>query len=165
MAAAFFPASARSFIRHDSSDFDGARVATYFKEALIHGEQGGYLLPFVELGSSILPLVNGCSIESSYLELIKKTLEQTSASAAEQPKYVHPGAGHLNEPLTNRELEILGKLAEGMSNKQIGNVLFISPYTVRAHTYNIYSKLQVHNRTEAVIKARKLSILSDSTIK
>lgn len=54
--------------------------------------------------------------------------------------------------LTERELEILDLLAQGYRNKQIAEKLFLSPHTIRTHIYNIYEKLQVNNRVEAVNK-------------
>jgi LuxR family maltose regulon positive regulatory protein len=65
----------------------------------------------------------------------------------------------LDEALTNRELEILALLAQRMRNKEIAEKLFISPETVKRHTINLYSKLNVHNRREAAKKATALGIL------
>jgi LuxR family maltose regulon positive regulatory protein len=65
----------------------------------------------------------------------------------------------LVEPLTNRELEILVLLAQRMQNKEIGANLFISPKTVKKHLDNIYGKLNVSNRQQAVQKAEILGIL------
>ncbi len=66
----------------------------------------------------------------------------------------------LDEPLANRELEILSLLEQRLRNKEIAEKLFISPETVKRHTINIYGKLNVHNRREAVDKANALGILS-----
>jgi LuxR family maltose regulon positive regulatory protein len=65
----------------------------------------------------------------------------------------------LVEPLSQREVEILGHLAGGLSNQEIAQQLIISTNTVKTHTGNIYSKLGVHNRTQAVIKARALGLI------
>lgn len=64
----------------------------------------------------------------------------------------------LNE-LTERELEVLYRVAEGLANKEIGEQLFISTNTVRAHMRKIYDKLHVKNRTEAVFKANQLNLI------
>jgi LuxR family transcriptional regulator, maltose regulon positive regulatory protein len=64
------------------------------------------------------------------------------------------------EQLSDRELDVLSLMAEGLTNQEIGSRLFISIHTVKAHTRNIYSKLDSHNRTEAVAKARTFGILS-----
>ena len=70
-----------------------------------------------------------------------------------------PGQGLLVEPLTARELEVLGLLAEGRTNPEIAAELIIALGTVKAHTSKIYRKLDVRGRTEAVIKARELGLL------
>lgn len=61
--------------------------------------------------------------------------------------------------LTVREIEILEQTSKGLNYNQIGDNLFISPKTVRKHIENIYSKLQVHNKLEAVQKAVKNRII------
>ena len=63
------------------------------------------------------------------------------------------------EPLTNRELDILELLARRLSNKEIADNLFISNTTVKKHLQNIYGKLHVSKRREAVEKAKKIGIL------
>ena len=65
----------------------------------------------------------------------------------------------LVEPLSDRELEVLQLIAEGLTNREIATRLFLSLNTVKAHTRNIYGKLGVHNRMEAVIRAGALGIL------
>ena len=57
------------------------------------------------------------------------------------------------EPLTERELQVLRLAAQGMGNKQIGHALSISDRTVQGHLANIYAKLHVATRTEAVLFA------------
>jgi DNA-binding NarL/FixJ family response regulator len=63
------------------------------------------------------------------------------------------------EQLTQRELEVLGKLAEGLANKQIAGALNIAEYTVKDHVKNILAKLRVSDRTEAVTTAIKRGII------
>jgi DNA-binding NarL/FixJ family response regulator len=60
-----------------------------------------------------------------------------------------------SEVLSAREIEILELLAKGLLYKEIAGKLFISPGTVRQHIHNIYEKLHVQNRTEAINKVFK----------
>jgi LuxR family maltose regulon positive regulatory protein len=65
----------------------------------------------------------------------------------------------LVEPLSSRELEVLRLLARGYSDKKIAETLVIAPETVHKHLKNIYGKLDVHSRTEAIARAREQSLL------
>ena len=67
--------------------------------------------------------------------------------------------GMLIDPLSERELEVLRLFAEGLSNQEIAEKLFISLGTVKAHSSNIYRKLDVRNRAQAIIAAREMSLL------
>jgi DNA-binding NarL/FixJ family response regulator len=62
------------------------------------------------------------------------------------------------EPLSKRELEVLQWLASGAPNREIGRRLDITENTVKRHVYNIFGKLNVHNRTQAALQARKLGV-------
>ena len=66
---------------------------------------------------------------------------------------------HLVDPLSERELEVLGLLAAGLSPAEVAKKLFLSPFTLKAHTQNIYTKLGVHSRIEAINKAREMDLL------
>ena len=68
-------------------------------------------------------------------------------------------AGGMIEPLSVRELEVLGLLAQGCADKKIAEKLVIARETVHKHLKNIYGKLEVHNRTEAVVHARELGLV------
>lgn len=61
--------------------------------------------------------------------------------------------------LTDREMEVLEALAIGATNREIGNLLCISTSTVKTHLINIYSKLHVSNRVEAIERARQKGII------
>lgn len=62
--------------------------------------------------------------------------------------------------LTAREIEILSSIAKGFTNREVAEILGISPQTVPVHIRNIYRKLQASNRTEAAYEARKLGLIS-----
>jgi DNA-binding CsgD family transcriptional regulator len=61
--------------------------------------------------------------------------------------------------LTGQELKVLERLAEGLSNKEIARRLGLSPHTVKTHVSNLFAKLEVRRRTEAISKARDLLLL------
>lgn len=61
--------------------------------------------------------------------------------------------------LSKRELEVLEQMAMGLTNQEIANKLFVSLNTVKTHTNNIYSKLEVRRRTQAVQRAKELNII------
>ena len=61
--------------------------------------------------------------------------------------------------LSKREYEVLKAIADGLSNKQIANKLFVSESTIKTHVSNIYVKLDVERRTQALQKARELRII------
>jgi LuxR family maltose regulon positive regulatory protein len=63
------------------------------------------------------------------------------------------------EPLSERELEVLQLIAKGLSNREIAARLVLSLNTVKAHTRNIYGKLEVHSRTQAIVRGRAFGLL------
>ncbi|NUM46342.1 MAG: response regulator transcription factor, partial [Anaerolineales bacterium] len=65
----------------------------------------------------------------------------------------------LIEPLSQREVEVLRLIAQGLSNGEISKRLFLALNTVKGHNRLIFDKLQVQNRTEAVARARELDLL------
>ncbi|HET7480324.1 MAG TPA: response regulator transcription factor [Rubrobacteraceae bacterium] len=66
---------------------------------------------------------------------------------------------HRFDKLTRRELEVLGLLKEGMTNRQIAGVLFVSPGTAKNHVEHIITKLGVSDRTQAVVRALEIGII------
>ena len=61
---------------------------------------------------------------------------------------------YVEDPLSERELEVLQHVARGLSNQEIADKLFLSAGTVKRHMSNIYQKLDVHSRTQALERAR-----------
>ena len=84
------------------------------------------------------------------------------------PEYQPPRAGQrktaqpLLDPLSERELEVLHLIAQGDSNQEIAETLVLAIDTVKRHVSNIFSKLGVHTRVQAVARARSLGLLSDA---
>jgi len=83
--------------------------------------------------------------------------ERQQFEAVEEPPSL---PSPLVEPLSDRELEVLALIAEGLPNRDIAERLYISLSTVKSHTASIYGKLGVHSRTEAVARAHAWGILT-----
>jgi DNA-binding CsgD family transcriptional regulator len=83
----------------------------------------------------------------------------------EKPVYINKGNFILNERevsklnLSKRELEVLQLMAEGLSNNEIAEQLHVSLSTIKSHSQNIFQKMEVDRRTQAIDKARKLGII------
>jgi len=131
-------------------------------------EPGGWIRPFVELGRPMAELLNRLLEKNLAVDYIGKLL----VAFGDDEQVVAPGESDaqtdsawsrkfqpLVEPLTNRELEILALLEQRLQNKEIAEKLFISTTTVKTHLQNIYQKLNVTNRRQAVEKAKKIGIL------
>lgn len=99
------------------------------------------------------------SIAREILDFLSKTRtsEQGIASNKGLPVAVSTPP---NRPLTDRESEVLQAISKGYSNRDVADLLGIAASTVPVHVRNIYRKLEVSNRTQAVFEARKLGLLS-----
>ncbi len=107
---------------------------------------------FLDEGPTITQLLP--QVRSTAPDFVDELLVAVGAQA--EP---NPAAAGLIDPLTEREMEVLRLVAKGLSNRQLAEVLFIAVGTVKKHLNNIYSKLAVQNRTQAIIKARELGLL------
>lgn len=125
-------------------------------EALALAEPGGFIRIFVDEGIPMTHLLAEAAAQGIMPGYVAKLLaafeteEQTSDVKSSQP---------LVEPLSQRELEVLQLIAQGLSNDEIGKRLFLALDTVKGHNRRIYDKLQVQRRTEAVARARELGLL------
>ena len=91
--------------------------------------------------------------------IAREILNQISTSNTPQTERVEQLDGQNYDQLTNRETEILNLVAQGLTNREIAEQLFVSRYTVESHIKHIYRKLSVSKRTKAVSTARSLGIL------
>jgi LuxR family maltose regulon positive regulatory protein len=127
--------------------------------ALELAEAGGYQMPFLESGEALIKLLLKARmrrtdvIAPEFIDQILSNAEQFGIASGVAPAQV------LVDPLSERELEILRLIADGLLNKEIAQRLIISQATVKRHVANIYGKLGVHHRTEAVARARELNLL------
>ena len=75
------------------------------------------------------------------------------------PSKTQASRSELVEPLSERELEVLQLIAEGLTNQEVASRLYVALNTVKVHTRNIHAKLGVNNRIQAVARARALGVL------
>ncbi len=144
----------------DQGKVDEALV--HLEQALSIGEPEGIIRIFVDEGPRMADLLQEaleCGLAPEY---VRRLLAAFPAGVSSQTAVTQTPVDQsdLVEPLSEREIEILQKIAEGLTNPEIADRLYLSLNTVKVHTRNIYSKLDVHNRTQAVAKARALGILS-----
>jgi LuxR family maltose regulon positive regulatory protein len=120
-----------------------------------------FIRTFVDEGQPIARLLNEAlnrGIEPDYVSRLLAAFPIGEPAQAELTKS-SPDQTELIEPLSERELEVLQWIAEGLTNKEIADRLYLSLNTVKVHTRNIYGKLGVKNRTQAVARARTFGIL------
>jgi LuxR family transcriptional regulator, maltose regulon positive regulatory protein len=142
-------------------------------QALALAEPEGYIHTFVDEGPQMAALL-AQSVErrtqddpiSVYVERLLSAfpvkqhaarMSATGASPVLRSALEHSNA--LVEPLSRRELEVLALMAQGLTNNEIAQRIVVSAQTVKVHTRNIYGKLEVNSRTEAVARARTLKLL------
>ncbi len=138
------------------------------KESLILAMPGGFLRLYLDLGESmrllLLDLKNwmgqnpqGQDIQlSAYVEKILAAFASPIVDRLTNPAHNQTG---LIEPLSQRELEVLLLISQGLSNQEIGEKLFLALDTVKGHNRRIFEKLQVNRRTEAIARARELGLI------
>jgi LuxR family maltose regulon positive regulatory protein len=130
------------------------------QHALALAEPEGYIRIFLDEGSSMMQLLREAAAREIMPDYTGKLL---AVFEAEKRKSVGksplPPTQPLIEPLSQRELEILHLIAQGLSNRQIGERLFLALDTVKGHNRKIFDKLQVQSRTEAIVRARELGLL------
>lgn len=131
---------------NDEYVFDGLRAGAV-----------GYLLkdvPSAKLFEAIRAAASGDSfLQPSVAAKVVAEFARMSGHAPADPQAT------LVEPLSERELEILGVLATGASNREIANQLYITEGTVKNHVTNILGKLGVRDRTQAALKARDMGLI------
>jgi LuxR family maltose regulon positive regulatory protein len=130
------------------------------ERALSLAEPGGYVRIFVDEGPPMARLLNHALRRGILPDYVGRLL---GAFPVVEPEKTAPSSkvpqSELIEPLSERELDVLQLIAEGLTNREIAARLFLSVNTVKVHSRNIYGKLGAHNRTEAAAKAQALGIL------
>jgi two-component system, NarL family, response regulator LiaR len=138
-------------IRHDTEDVRVLVLTAYDNPAYVHAllEAGadGFVLKTAELSELFKALQE--------VAVGKRAFSEESLERAAQ----HNRENSTVDNLTEREIKVLKQAANGLTNKQIGQKLFISDRTVQGHLQNIYQKLHVTTRTEAVTLGLKYGLI------
>jgi LuxR family maltose regulon positive regulatory protein len=136
-------------------------------EALTLAEPGGFIRTFIDKGEPMRQLIGDFRlwlgkqpgdrnlVLSNYVEKILAAYAPSEAKLGSSTKIQQSG---LVEPLSERELEVLRLVCQGLSNQEICQRLFLALDTVKGHNRRIFDKLLVHTRTEAIARARELSL-------
>ena len=135
-------------------------------KALTFAEPEGYKSCFIQYGEGLVSLLRQLIQDGQHQEFALEILTSIEGQAvaktgvfANHMESIKSGEKDLIESLSDRELEVLQWIACGCTNLEIAQKLVISLHTVKSHARNIYGKLGVKNRTEAVTRARLLGML------
>jgi LuxR family maltose regulon positive regulatory protein len=151
---------------HMSGKTDEA-VQLLSREILPQTELNGFIRLFVDEGLPMAQVLSEAARRGIRPDYIAKLLAVFEGETKEQKNETKksilppttPAIQPLDEPLSQRELQILQLIAQGLSNREISQRLFIALITVKMHNQKIFGKLQVQRRTEAVARARQLGLI------
>jgi LuxR family maltose regulon positive regulatory protein len=131
----------------------------YLRRAFLLAEPEGYVRPFLNLGSHMIEILHYANAQGVSPRYTKRLLEAFSTEPG--LKDLHTGVVETSsvDALSERELEVLRLLNTDLSTPEIANELVVAVSTVRSHVKNIYSKLNVHSRLEAIDRAKELNLV------
>jgi LuxR family maltose regulon positive regulatory protein len=137
------------------------KAVRVLSEALTLAEPGGFIRLFIDEGEPMRLLLEKQLRDRGHhmMGYVNKILAAFASSQPMQQSKFKNREAEMFEPLSQRELEVLKLIAEGLSNDEIGKRLFLALDTVKGHNRRIYDKLQVQRRTEAIARARELGLL------
>jgi len=125
--------------------------------ALSRAVPSGMVGAFIEQGEEMQRMLHQMGRQPEYAGMVRTLLSAFPVTNGGGP------AAHARQQLpvslTDRELDVLRLLADRLSNKEIAHRLVVSTHTVRNHTANIFGKLQVENRSQAVSAGRELGLI------
>jgi ATP/maltotriose-dependent transcriptional regulator MalT len=151
-------------LQKPDSGFIPADAVSNLERALDLAEAPGFVMLLLEEGPALIPLLNAVIDHQTAPGRIKKYARKLLDAFGERGEPAAPPppgeAIALVEQLTPREMEVLRLIAAGDSNQTIADKLVITVRTVKKHTSNIYGKLNVNSRIQAVARARELGLLS-----
>ena len=137
---------------------DEKQALASLQQAVELGEPENRVASFTREGAAMEKLLRLAHAKGISPQFVQRLL--AAFSSRRKPEAAPARAtGGLIEPLSERELQVLQLLAQGGTDKQIAAALFLTNQTIHSHLKNIYGKLDVHSRTEAIHRARQLELL------
>jgi LuxR family transcriptional regulator, maltose regulon positive regulatory protein len=131
-------------------------------EALLRTAPEGRVGPWLDARRAVLPLLEEVLGDGKLPGSALGHATRVLVRLAERDTSREPDGGRGETvPLTDRELAVVRLLAAGRTNQEIASALFLAEGTVKKHTHNLYGKLGVRNRTEAVVAAREIGLLEE----
>jgi len=128
-------------------------------DALVLAKPGGFIRTFVDEGPPMAQLLSEAATHGVMPDYVSKLLTAFEDETKNEPGTTESSPPSLAESLSQRELEVLQLIAQGLPNHEIGKRLFLALDTVKGHNRRIFNKLQVQRRTEAIARARELGLL------
>jgi LuxR family maltose regulon positive regulatory protein len=156
------------------AETDNVQALASLRRALTLAEPEGYARVFLDEGEPMVVLLQQAArrgIATDYVSgLLASTADDRPQTTDDKPPSAvrrppdsgasSPTQSSLVDPLSARELEVLTLLSDGLTNQEIATRLTLAVSTVKVHTRNLYSKLDVHSRIQAVARAHELDLLS-----
>jgi LuxR family maltose regulon positive regulatory protein len=136
------------------------------EKSILFGLRNGYIRLYLDEGEPLRTLLLGFlksgrpdRLTAGLVQNLLASFPHHKADEAETNLETQSANSKLIEPLSERELEVLALMAQGMTNLQIAAHLILSLGTIKTHLNNIFGKLNVRNRAEAVLRAKEYNLL------
>jgi LuxR family maltose regulon positive regulatory protein len=133
-------------------------AVTVLEPALALAAKEGYIRVFLDAGKPLIPVLRECVARGIEPDCVMRLLAAFRTEGL-LPTERREETSSLIEPLSEREREVLRLVAAGLTNAEIADHLFLSVGTVKRHTHNIFIKLGVGNRVNAIARAREVNAL------
>ena len=134
----------------------------FLTDALTMAQSAKFIRIFLDKGSGLIPLLHlavSKQVFSEYARSLLALFEGAMSLPMQTTVVLEQEDSHLVEAISEREIEVLQLLADGRTNQEIAQAMFVSVNTIKSHLKSIYGKLNVNNRREAVSRARLLHLI------